>query len=132
MSLVKSTLSNEELIAKCREWISKLCKSGGKDWRLTVPPIIDRDPDFLFTELCDRLEQSSPSSSAGVWVRASERLPEKREVYHVKVLHKNDRPDPDNILKDTRIFDPTAGWDTRLEDSWYSVIEWLDESPQKQ
>ena len=44
-------------------------------------PIIDRDPDFLFTELCDRLEQSSPSSSAGVEAELDS-LAKEKDYWH--------------------------------------------------
>ena len=50
------TLTNKELIAKVRDWNSKLCKSNGKDWCLTIPPNPNNDPDFLLDELCMRFE----------------------------------------------------------------------------
>ena len=54
MSEEKCTLTNEQLLEKCSEWISKLCKSGGKDWCLRVPVDLNHDPDVLFTELANR------------------------------------------------------------------------------
>lgn len=47
-------LSDTELIAKCSDWISKLCKSGGKAWSLRVPVDFENDPDVLFSELIKR------------------------------------------------------------------------------
>lgn len=52
---MECSLSNEELIKRCHEWISKLCESGGKAWTLRVPADYNKDPDLLFTELADRL-----------------------------------------------------------------------------
>jgi hypothetical protein len=49
-------LSDTELIAKCGEWVSKLCRSGGRAWTLRVPVDFTRDPDVLFTELIKRFE----------------------------------------------------------------------------
>ena len=50
------TLTDAELIEKCNEWISKLCKSGGKDWCLKVPVDFNNDPDMLFLELSNRFK----------------------------------------------------------------------------
>lgn len=55
------TLTNEELIAKAEEWISKLAKSGGDAWTLSVPVDFNKDPDMLFVELCKRLKEISDS-----------------------------------------------------------------------
>lgn len=52
----KCTLTDEELIARCHDWIDKLCKSGGDKWTLSVPVDFDRDPDMLFIELIRRFE----------------------------------------------------------------------------
>ena len=52
----KCTLSDQELIEKCREWVSALCASGGRKWSLRVPVDFDRDPDILFNELARRFE----------------------------------------------------------------------------
>ena len=51
-------LSDTELVAKCSEWISKLCESGGKAWSLRVPIDFKHDPDVLFGELIKRFEAS--------------------------------------------------------------------------
>jgi hypothetical protein len=50
------TLSDKELTEKVQEWVSKLCKSGGKAWTLHVPVSFNTDPDMLITELCKRYE----------------------------------------------------------------------------
>ena len=75
---MKSTLTNEQLIAKAKQWVKELCESGGRKWSLRVPADHNHDPDLIFCELCNRLEeyaqQSQPSGMR--WVRASERLPE--------------------------------------------------------
>jgi len=58
------TLSDTELIKKCKEWISKLAQSGGSEWSLRVPVDFNHDPDVLFSELCNRLEKiPSPESN---------------------------------------------------------------------
>lgn len=53
-SLPKPSLSNEELIERVQEWVTKLCKSSGRAWTLRVPADVNHDPDFLITELCRR------------------------------------------------------------------------------
>lgn len=52
----KCTLSNDELIEACNNWVSKLAKSGGSNWRLTVPVSFNTDPDMLFCELAERFK----------------------------------------------------------------------------
>lgn len=47
-------LTDEALIDKCYQWISDLCKTGGRAWTLRVPVDMERDPDILFTELISR------------------------------------------------------------------------------
>ena len=49
-------LSDSELVAKCSEWVSELCRSGGRAWTLHVPVDFTRDPDVLFSELIRRFE----------------------------------------------------------------------------
>lgn len=51
------TLTDEELINKVKEWISKLCRTGGRAWSLRVPVDPNYDPDILIIELCNRLEE---------------------------------------------------------------------------
>lgn len=53
----KCTLSNKELIERSREIISELAKTGGKSWSLQVPVNFNRDPDMIFSELGNRLQQ---------------------------------------------------------------------------
>jgi hypothetical protein len=53
----KCTLSDEELIAKCQEWVSSLCKTGGQSWCLRVPVSLNTDPDMLFSELAERFQK---------------------------------------------------------------------------
>lgn len=48
-------LSNSELIRSLREWNSKLCNTGGSAWSLQVPVSLDKDPDILIEEICQRL-----------------------------------------------------------------------------
>ena len=50
----KCTLTDDELVEKAREWIRKLTKTGGRAWSLSVPADFNRDPDFIFDELCRR------------------------------------------------------------------------------
>jgi len=58
MNNLKCALSNEELLIKCEQWINDLCRSGGKAWSLHVPPEVNNDPDFLFSELIDRFKNT--------------------------------------------------------------------------
>lgn len=51
------TLTNEELIKKCDEWVTKLCESGGRVWSLRVPVDTNNDPDVLFSELSMRFQK---------------------------------------------------------------------------
>jgi hypothetical protein len=53
------TLSDQKLIDSCREWISKLCDSGGKEWTLGVPVDFNRDPDMLFSEVITRFKSAT-------------------------------------------------------------------------
>jgi hypothetical protein len=48
------SLSDEELMKKCSDWIDKLCKSGGNAWTLRVPVDFNNDPDMLFCSLIER------------------------------------------------------------------------------
>lgn len=52
----RCTLTDSELIEKAHEWISKLAKSGGREWCLRIPVDFNHDPDMVFSELCARLE----------------------------------------------------------------------------
>ena len=56
MARDKCTLTDAELIEKARDWISKLAKTGGREWCLRVPVDFNHDPDMIFSELCNRLE----------------------------------------------------------------------------
>jgi len=49
-------LSNEELTMKVRMWVDELCRTGGKGWSLQVPVNMERDPDVLISELCNRFD----------------------------------------------------------------------------
>ena len=49
-------LTNEELIRKVRMWVDELCRTGGKGWSLQVPVNMERDPDILISELCNRFD----------------------------------------------------------------------------
>jgi len=50
------TLTDEELIDQCKDWITRLAMSGGKDWCLEIPVNFNKDPDMLFCELIKRFE----------------------------------------------------------------------------
>lgn len=60
----KCSLSDEELVTQCSEWIDKLCKSGGKAWTLRVPVDFNRDPDILFNELINRFKEAKNENIA--------------------------------------------------------------------
>lgn len=119
---MKSTLTNEQLIAKAKQWIKDLCESGGHKWCLRVPADHNHDPDLIFSELCNRLEEYAHQSGPR-WVRASERLP---EFYKKLVI----RVDGEKYICDAfyhsfgRFEFPGNGF--RNEDN--PRIEWLDES----
>ena len=54
-------LTNEELIKKVRGWVDELCRTGGKAWSLHHPVNMERDPDILISELCNRFESLTPA-----------------------------------------------------------------------
>lgn len=56
MAKDKCTLTDAELIEKARDWISRLAKTGGREWCLRIPVDFNHDPDMIFSELCNRLE----------------------------------------------------------------------------
>ena len=56
MAKDKCTLTDSELVEKARDWISRLAKTGGREWCLRVPVDFNHDPDMIFSELCNRLE----------------------------------------------------------------------------
>ena len=64
-----NTLSDADLIKASNEWVSKLAKTGGKAWSLSVPVNFNRDPDMIFCELANRL-------SANKWIDVNESKPE--------------------------------------------------------
>jgi len=55
----KCTLSDEELLKKCDNWIDQLCATSGKAWCLSIPPRHNHDPDLLFVELMNRFTEMS-------------------------------------------------------------------------
>jgi len=56
------TLSDSQLIEKCENWITDLCRSGGRAWCLRVPVDFNCDPDMLFSELIKRFKNYVPNS----------------------------------------------------------------------
>lgn len=52
----KCTLSNTELIKKCRRIISEVSEKGRKAWTMNVPPEPNLDSDYILTEIVDRFE----------------------------------------------------------------------------
>lgn len=73
---------------------------------------------------------SSGGSNCIKWVRVSERLPERRHNYHVKILQN----DGDGTYNNAAVFDPAGKYfsDERFTDFGIprklNVVEWLDES----
>lgn len=66
------TLTDQELIVVCEEWIQKLIDSGGKEWCMFVPARPNKDPDLLFSELVERFKAklSQPQSEGGLqWAK---------------------------------------------------------------
>ena len=62
------TLTDRELISKIDSINGALCKSGGKSWRLSVPPDVDNDPDLLIAEMTKRFERLVSGGGVKVWV----------------------------------------------------------------
>jgi hypothetical protein len=54
----RCNLSDDDLIKRCGDWISKLCKTRGGAWCLRVPVDFDHDPDMLFIELIQRYKET--------------------------------------------------------------------------
>ena len=54
MELRKCTLSNKDLIAQVRAWVTKLNETGGRAWVLRIPIDYNHDPDTAVIELCQR------------------------------------------------------------------------------
>lgn len=50
-----ASLSNDELITRCRKQVSDLARTYGKSHRMSVPPQTD-DTDIILTELIDRFK----------------------------------------------------------------------------
>ena len=77
-------LTNEELIRKVRMWVDELCRTGGKGWSLQVPVNMERDPDILINELCNRFESvlpAGPGEEDGLWAEGfAERCGEAQTV----------------------------------------------------
>lgn len=57
----QTTLTDQELVDKVQEWVSKLCKTGGQAWSLRVPVDVNHDPDVLISELCRRFTEKTPN-----------------------------------------------------------------------
>jgi hypothetical protein len=53
-----AAISTPELLEKCGQIISDLCRSGAKSWALRVPPSINC-PDMLLTEALRRLKDGA-------------------------------------------------------------------------
>lgn len=58
---IKCTLTDAQLIDEAQRWISTLLATGGRAWSLSVPAKPNQDPDFIFTELCERLKIKEPT-----------------------------------------------------------------------
>ena len=52
---VKS-ISDENLLEMAQEALRTLCYTGGRSFRMTIPPSID-DTDIIFSELINRLKK---------------------------------------------------------------------------
>lgn len=57
----KCTLSDDALIEKASQWVSKLCDSGGRAWALKIPIDFNNDPDIIFSELTKRFSELKQS-----------------------------------------------------------------------
>ena len=56
-------LTDERLVEAVEQWNRRMCKSGGKDWMLTIPADVNRDPDILIDELCERFKEKTNTQS---------------------------------------------------------------------
>lgn len=82
MSKQYCTLTDERLIAKVNEWVSKLARSGGKEWVLRVPVDFNNDPDMLIVELGNRfIKAKSKSESVSPVISSKEELGGQRHLY---------------------------------------------------
>jgi hypothetical protein len=59
----QTTLTDQELVDKVQEWVSKLCKTGGQAWSLRVPVDVNHDPDVLISELCRRFKKQTEKTT---------------------------------------------------------------------
>lgn len=62
----KCTLSDAELIKSCAEQISKMCKTGGSSFRMSVPVDLNSDTDILLSELVDRFREMVDANISNV------------------------------------------------------------------
>jgi len=61
----QASMSDEDLLKLCHEQVSKMCKSGGASFRMSIPPSVN-DTDMAFCELCRRYEQAIKPSVPAV------------------------------------------------------------------
>ena len=52
----RCTLTDELLIAKSKQLIDELCRTGGRSWTMRVPVDFDKDHDMILSELVERFE----------------------------------------------------------------------------
>lgn len=121
------TLSDQELIAICTEWIQKLIDSGGKEWCMFVPARPNKDPDLLLSELVERFKAklSEPQSEGGLqWVSCGIRFPE--DIFSEIVRYKPTK----GLITEESVKAVEAEY-FEMEDGsriYYEDCEWLDES----
>ena len=61
----QASMSDEDLLKLCHEQVSKMCKSGGASFRMSIPPSVN-DTDMALSELFRRYEQSIKPSVPAV------------------------------------------------------------------
>lgn len=79
---VDAKMDNKTLVLKVRDWVDKLCKTGGRAWSLSVPVNFDKDPDMLIEELCKRYESLQSENEA--LVNGQRYLQEENEALKAK------------------------------------------------
>lgn len=84
----RCTLTDAELLEKCREWITKLCDTGGRAWVMHVPACENEDPDLLFGELTWRFKKLLRSGSGNTKNDDNSSLAEGVKLLLNKVLFK--------------------------------------------
>jgi len=61
----QASMSDEDLLKLCHEQVSKLARTYGKSFNMSIPPSVN-DTDMAFCELCRRYEEAIKPSAPAV------------------------------------------------------------------